>query len=341
MKRIGNLYYKICDFQNLHLAFYKTAKGRRYDHDILKFKTHLEENLIQLQIELLNKTYSPSPYRTFKLYEPKERTIYVSPVKDRIVHHAVMNIIEPIWDRLFISDSYACRKGKGTHAGMQRTVSFLRKAIQKWNKAYCLKCDISRFFPSINHHILLQVIQKKIKCKDTLWLFETIIFNNSADKNDLESKNMPIGNLISQWSANLYLNELDHYIKHILKIEYYIRYMDDFILLHEDKTYLREIKSKIIAFLSDRLKLKLNPKSDIFPINRGIDFLGYRTWHNNILLRKKNIIKSTKRFKKLKSLCSQGLIDRERIKCSVNSWLGHCKHANATRVIELCVEKLK
>lgn len=326
--------------QNLHLAFYKTAKGRRYNPDVLSFKQNLEENLFILQKELLDKTYIPCPYRTFILYEPKERIIYVSPIRDRIIHHAIMNIIEPIWDRLFIFDSYACRKNKGTHAGVKRTVSFLRKAIQRWGKVYCLKCDISKYFPSINHHILLQIIEKKIKCKDTLWLLKTIIFNNSSDKNNPDSKNMPIGNLISQWSANLYLNELDYFIKHNLKVEYYIRYMDDFILLHNDKEYLKLLKHTISAFLIEKLRLNLNPKSDIFPINRGIDFLGYRIWHNNILLRKSNIIKATRRFKKLQKLYKQNLIEKERIICSVNSWLGHCKLANATNAIKKCIQKL-
>jgi len=339
MKRIGNLYYKICDFQNLHLAFYKTAKGRRYDHDILKFKTHLEENLIQLQIELLNKTYSPSPYRTFKLYEPKERTIYVSPVKDRIVHHAVMNIIEPIWDRLFIYDSYACRKGKGTHNGVKRTVQFIRKAMQEWDKVYCLKGDISKFFPSINHHILLKIIKKKIKCKDTLWLFEKIIFNE-GNKDNPESKNMPIGNLISQWSANLYLNELDMFIKHQLKLKYYIRYMDDFIIFHHCSKELHCIKNEIESFLQSNLKLSLNPKSDIFPISRGIDFLGYRIWYNNILIRKSSIIRALRRFKKLTKLYANGKITVDKIQASVASWLGHCEHANSKRAVEKCLTYL-
>ena len=234
MRRHGNLYHKICDLENLDLAFYKVSLGRRYYGDILQYKDTLEENLIKLQRELINKIYIPSPYRTFTLYEPKKRIIYVSPVKDRTVHHAIMNIVEPIWDSLFIFDSYACRKEKGTHTGVKRTVEFLRRSQQEWGKVYCLKCDITKFFPSINHHIMLRIIAQKIKCKETMWLFDRIVFNNTFDRDDPESKNMPIGNLISQWGANLYLNDLDQYIKHVLKVKYYIRYMDDFLILNGD-----------------------------------------------------------------------------------------------------------
>ncbi|HBE45753.1 MAG TPA: RNA-dependent DNA polymerase [Deltaproteobacteria bacterium] len=340
MRRYGNLYKKIYDLENLNFAFYKVSKGRRYYRDILQYKDALEENLINLQRELTNKTYTPSPYRTFTLYEPKKRIIYVSPIKDRIVHHAVMNIVEPIWESLFIYDSYACRKGKGTHAGLARTVKFLRMSRQKWGRVYCLKCDITKFFPSINHHIMFDIIRRKIKCKDTLYLFDKIIFSNSNNRDDPGSKNMPIGNLISQWGANLYLNELDQYIKHVLKIKYYIRYMDDFLILHSDCSYLHWLKKEISLFLAEKLKLSLNPKSDIYPINRGIDFLGYRIWYNNILLRKSSLIRATKSFKRLSRAYKEGLINLADVKCSLSSWLGHCKHANAKRGTIMCLRYL-
>jgi len=312
------------------------SKGRRYHRDVLKFREKLEKNLLTLQEQLKNKSYSPGSYRTFRLYEPKERIIYVAPIRDRIVHHAIMNIVEPIWDSLFIYDSYACRKGKGTHAGVRRIAQFLRSANQKWPKAYCLKGDISKFFPSINHHIMLRIIAKKIKCPDALWLFEQIIFAN-GNKDDPDSKNMPIGNLISQWCANLYLNELDQYIKHTLKIEYYLRYMDDFAILGSSSEELHKIKKEISSYLNNCLRLSLNSKTDIYPVNRGIDFMGYRIWHNNILIRKSSLVRATRRFKKLSKLYSEGVIDLYRAKSSLFSWLGHCKHANARKGIELCL----
>ncbi len=340
MRRYGNIYDKICDLENLSLAFYKVSKGRRYYGDILQYKDALEENLIALQNKLVNKTYAPSPYRTFMLYEPKKRVIYVSPIKDRVVHHAVMNVVEPIWNNLFIHDSYACRTDKGTHAGVVRTVDFLRRSRQEREKVYCLKCDITKFFPSINHHIMLKIIGKKIKCRNTLWLFERIIFNNSDDRDDPESKDMPIGNLISQWGANLYLNELDQHIKHTLKVKYYIRYMDDFLVLHDDCRHLHWLKKEISLFLADRLKLGLNPKSDIYPVSRGIDFLGYRIWYNNILLRKSSLVRATKRFKKFSRAYKEGLINLSDVRCSLTSWLGHCKHAAAEKGVNLCLKHL-
>ncbi len=177
--------------------------------EVLNFHKSLEENLIGIQDELISGTYEPRPYRTFTIHEPKERIIHVAPFRDRVVHHAIMNIIEPIWDRLFIYDTYACRKGKGTHAGVNRTTEFLRASQEKWGKTYCFQSDISKCFPSINHHILMRIIERKIKCKGTLRLFEKIIFNG-GDLNDPDSHNLPIGNLISQWAANLYLGELDY-----------------------------------------------------------------------------------------------------------------------------------
>lgn len=339
MKRQGNLYSEICEFENLNNAFLKVSKGRRFSKDILQYKINLEDKLTILQNELINKNYIPSSYRTFTIHKPKERIIYVSSVKDRVVHHAIMNVVAPIWDRLFIYDSYACRKGKGTHAGVKRTVKFLRKSVQQWNKVYCLKCDIKKFFPSINHRIMLQTIERNIKCQDTIQLFEQIIYA-IGNKNDPASKNMPIGNLISQWSANLYLNVLDQYIKQTLKIKYYVRYMDDFIILLPDQKKLHCIKNNISDFLNDRLKLNLNSKSDIFPISRGIDFLGYRIWYNNILLRKSSLFRATRRFKKLTTVYAEGLIDLKEVKSSLFSWLGHCRHANVKVGAQMCLEHL-
>jgi len=187
---------------------------------------------------------------------------------------------------------------------------------------------------------MLNTIAHKIKCKETMWLFETIIFNNANNKDNPASKNMPIGNLISQWGANLYLNELDQYIKHVLKVKYYIRYMDDFVVLSWGSKELHHLKIKISSFLNSHLCLSLNPKTDIYSIDRGIDFLGYRIWHNNILLRKSSLIRATRRFKKLSKAYKNGIVDLSDIKCSLFSWLGHCRHANVKRGARLYLEHL-
>lgn len=340
MRRHNNLYSRICDFENLLLAFRKASRGRRFTTDVLRFHQNLEENLFRIQEELLQGTYRPDPYRTFTIFEPKERIIHVAPFRDRVIHHAVMNVIEPIWDRLFIFDTYACRKGKGTHAGMHRTIEFLRDAHAKRGKVYCFQGDISKCFPSINHHILMRIIERKIKCKGTLRLLEKIIFNG-GDTVDPDSHNLPIGNLISQWSANLYLGELDYFIKHRMKVKHYVRYMDDFILLHNDKKQLHAWRREIEAFLSNRLRMKLNPKSDIYPVNRGIDFLGYRIWPSHRLMRKSTLFRATRRFKKLSALYALGLVTLQHVRASVMSWLGHCKHADAKAGIEICLQSLK
>ncbi len=339
MRRHNNLYSRICDFENLFLAFRKASRGRRYSPEVLRFHKNLEENLFGIQDELIQGTYEPRPYRTFTIHEPKERIIHVAPFRDRVIHHAVMNIIEPIWDRLFIYDTYACRKGKGTHAGMHRTVEFLRAAEARWGKTYCFQGDISKCFPSINHHILLRTIERKIKCRGTLWLLGKIIFNG-GDRSDPDSHNLPIGNLVSQWSANLYLSELDYFVKHRLKVKYYVRYMDDFILLSNDKKSLHAHRREIEKFLWNVLRMKLNPKSDIYPASRGIDFLGYRIWTTHRLMRKSSLFRATRRFKKLSGLYAQGLVTLLQARSSVMSWLGHCRHADAGSGVELCLRSL-
>ena len=198
MKRHNNLFDKIVDKDNLLLAYKKAKKHKNWQQKVIRVEKDLDNLIEGLRLSLINGTYKTAEYRTKKIYEPKERTIYVLPFyPDRIVHHAIMNILEPIWDNLFISDSYACRNGKGQHKGSQKCMEFVRK-----NK-YCLKCDISKFYPSINHEILKLIIRKKIKCKRTLNLLDTII-----DSIDGET-NIPIGNYLSQWFGNLYLNELD------------------------------------------------------------------------------------------------------------------------------------
>jgi len=339
MRRHNNLYSRIHDFENLHLAFRKASRGRRLTPGVLNFRENLEENLIGIQDELIQGTYVPRPYRTFTIYEPKERIIHVAPFRDRVVHHAVMNIIEPIWDRLFIYDTYACRKGKGTHAGVNRTTEFLRTAQAKWGNTYCFQGDISKCFPSINHHILMRIIGHKIKCKDTLRLFGKIIFNG-GNPADPDSHNLPIGNLVSQWAANLYMSELDYFVKHRLKVQYYVRYMDDFILLSGDKKQLHEYRRAVEVFLWDVLRMKLNPKSDVYPVSRGVDFLGYRIWSSHRLLRKSSLFRATRRFKKLSDLYARGLVTLRHVKASVMSWLGHCVHADAESGVEICLRAL-
>lgn len=194
----------------------------------------------------------------FPIFEPKHRLIYKLPFNpDRIIQHALMNIVEPIWDNLLIHDTYACRQGMGVHSGSTRTMDFIRKVGRE---GYCLKMDISKFYPSLKHDILFDIVKKKIKCKDTLWLLEDIIYSVEG------GYNVPIGNYTSQWFGNLYMNELDQHMKHDMKIKYYIRYCDDFLLFHEDKRFLNDMKDYIESYLKETLDLTLS-KADVFPIS--------------------------------------------------------------------------
>lgn len=339
-KTFNNLYQEIYKFENLYKAYIKAHKGKRYKNEVLNFKMNLEGNLIELQNELIHKTFENGRYREFKIYEPKERVIMALPFKDRIVHHALCNAIEPIFENRFIYDSYACRQGKGTHAAADRTTSFLRKVSNKWDSIYCLKADIKKYFYSIDHTILKSLIRKRIVCKDTLWLIDKII-DSTADPNELNPVGIPIGNLTSQLFANIYLNELDYFLKHELKEKYYIRYMDDFIILHNNKKHLWHLLDEIRGFLDSKLNLKLNGKTSVFPINHGIDFVGYRIWSTHRLLRKSSIKRIKRGLKRLQKDFNEGKIPLEKVEATIMSWIGHSKHANTHRIRKKVMGNIK
>src|SRR3989344_8491222 len=234
MKRHGNLFEELCSYENLKLAFKKARKGKTQRPYVIEFEKNLKNNLIELRTELLFHNYSPKPLKTFILRDPKTRKISKSDFRDRIVHHALYNIIEPIFDKIFIYDSYANRKGKGSLAAIKRFDKFKRKIskngkLNGWFnnnqvKGYCLKADIKHYFEEVNHEILLNIIKRKIKDNRIIWLIHKIL-NNFNTK--INGKGMPLGNLTSQFFANVYLNELDYFVKYKLKAKYYIRYVDD------------------------------------------------------------------------------------------------------------------
>lgn len=330
MRTYNNLYEQIYDFQNLYNAYIKARRGHRYEHQVLVFTQNLESELIQLQNDLIWETYRTGAYRRFYIHDPKTRQVAALPFRDRVLQHALCSIIEPIFERSFIYDSYACRVGKGTHAGADRVTEFLRQASRLWQKPYCLKCDISKYFPSVNHNTLLAIIKKTIVCKDTLWLIEEIL-SSWVDEGHPEPKGLPIGNLTSQLWANVYLDQLDHFAKEILRVKFYVRYMDDFVIINGDKAELWRIKNEIEGFLEDKLSLKLNGKTGIFPITQGVDFLGYRIWPSHRLLRKRSTKRIKRALKYFQKLYSQGQIDFGQINATVQSWLGHAKHADSYR----------
>jgi retron-type reverse transcriptase len=332
MKRHGSLFEKIYDFDNLLSAFQKAKKGKRYKNEVLLYTSKLEENLINLQNHLIWQTFEPGKYNEFIIYEPKKRIISAPQFKDRVLHHAIYKVLNPIYEKIFIYDSYACRAGKGTHAGANRLTKYIRMHS---SNAYCLKCDISQYFHNIDHEVLKEILRKKIKCAKTLWLLDKIIDTNG------ESEGLGLGALTSQLFANIYLNELDYYVKQTLKIRHYIRYMDDFIIISDSKDELREIRQNIEGFLWDRLKLTTNQKTQIFPVKQGINFLGYRIWPSHRLLRKSSIKRIKRRLKRLSKDYQEGRATISQIRPVLSSWLGHASHADSYGVRKKILDSFK
>jgi RNA-directed DNA polymerase len=341
MKRYGNLWDKIVSWENLVLAAKKAQRGKR-DRDVVqRFNFILEQQLLRLQQELVDGNYKPGQFRSHWIYRPKSRLISAAPYRDRVVHHALINVLEPILDRHFHPDSYACRKGKGTHAASNR----LQKLMRRYK--YALQCDIRKYFPSIDHQILKNTFRRLIKDKKVLWLMDLIVdCSNEQEKvlnwfegDDLftpfeRAKGLPIGNLTSQWFANWMLNDLDHFITSVLGVGGYVRYCDDFILLHNDRTVLKDTKERIVLRLKQiRMCLHEN-KLSIKPVRAGITFVGYRIWPNHKLIRKDNIKAFRRRVKWMKKAYSKQLADWKDIKIRLDSWLGHAKQANSIRLIK-------
>lgn len=335
MKTVKNLYPSIYHFSNLVFAAYLAQQGKRYQDNVVQFNFDLERNLLQLYSELKNQTYQPGDYYTFHIFEPKKRMISAAPYRDRVVHHALCTIIHPIFEKMFIYDSYANQVGKGTHRAIRRCQHFLQK-----NK-YVLKADIKKYFPSIDHQILKQLIRRKIGCKKTLWLIDLIIDNSNPQEvhrpyfsgDDFftpfeRRQGLPIGNLTSQNFANIYLNPLDHFVKEELGVKCYIRYVDDFVIFGNDKGRLIEIRGAVTHFLK-KMRLLLHPnKCYITPTSDGITFLGQRIFETHRLIQSKNIRRARKRIRRKVQLLKKGKLTHETMEHSLNSWLGHIRQAN-------------
>lgn len=323
----NNLFSQIYDFENLYNAYLKARRGKRDRREVLKFELNLEENLIQLQNELIWGTYKTGEYRIFKVYEPKERDVAALPFRDRVVQHAILLVIEPIWEKRFIDDSYACRVGKGTHVGADQAQRMMQKVLRNHGVLYAFKADISKFFYSIDHEIMKSLIRKKISCKQLLTLIDDIIDSSGG------GVGIPIGNLTSQLFANIYLHELDEYVKYRLCEKHYLRYMDDFCIFHHNKDHLRHLRIDVERFLFEKLKLQTNAKTQIFPVSvkngRALDFLGYQMWPTHRRVRKSSISRIYRKIRFMKKQYSQGRIEAKRIQASINSWLAHASHADS------------
>jgi retron-type reverse transcriptase len=349
MKTYRNLYPQIANFQNLLTAFYKARKGKRSKTGVAEFEYNLEEELFRLEDELQTETYRPGGYTSFYIHDPKKRKISAAPFRDRVAHHALMNVIAPIYERQFIYDSYANQVGKGTHRAMARCTHFLRQ------HAYVLKGDVAQFFPSIDHAILRDMLARPLRDKATLRLIDLILdsgrgilateytthwfaedFNRETGQGDLlavvRPRGLPIGNLTSQLWANVYLNALDQYVKRELKCKAYLRFVDDFALFHDDKGQLHAWKGQIADFLTG-LRLQLHPKkSVVFPARVGIGFLGFRHFRTHRRLLPSNARRFQRRLRGFAETYRQGEMSIEEINQSVQSWVAHAEHGNTWRL---------
>jgi retron-type reverse transcriptase len=333
MKRYGNLWPQIADFENLLKAARQAQKGKRFRRNVLTFNYNLERELERLQQELESRTYRPGHYRTFAIIEPKRRMISAAPYRDRVVHHALCNIIGPIFERTFIGDSYANRAGYGTHRALRRFTEFARSS------RYILQADVKKYFPSIDLEILKQAIRRKIECQATLWLIDTIIDNSNEQEPAIEyfpgddlmtpltrRRGLPIGNLTSQFFANIYLNGFDHFVKEQLKARKYLRYVDDMALFANDRGFLAEARPAVEEYLAG-IRLKIHPiKSQLFETRRGASFVGFRVLPTQIRVRSENLRRSRRRVRQLQSDYARGAIPWQQVEQSIQSWLAHLHH---------------
>lgn len=341
MKTYNNLFTQIYSFSNLCNAYEKAKRNKRTRPPVMEFGKELEPNLFKIQQELIYKTYQTGEYHKFYVYDPKTRLIMAAPFRDRVVHHALCNIISPIFESRFISNSYACRIGKGVDAGVDKVTSYLNQSTAEYGKVYCLKCDVFHYFREINHGILSSMMFERIKCRETRWLIQKIL-NSSYDHCGADgATGIPVGNLPSQLEANIYLTPLDYWIKQEKRERFYIRYMDDFIILSPDKDRLHELWKGISVFLWDELRLQLNHKTAVFPITQGVDFLGYRIWPYKKLLRKQYVKRIKRMMKKFVIDYKEGRRSREEIQQVLASWHGRSIRANVPYLREEIAAKAK
>ncbi|MBI1918349.1 MAG: group II intron reverse transcriptase domain-containing protein [Planctomycetes bacterium] len=341
MKRHAKLWPQVVSFRNLLLAFEKAAHGKRSRPDVARFAFDLENELCRLRQELTAGTYTPGPYKTFTLHHPKRRLISAAPFRDRVVHHALVNVLEPIWERTFLPDSYACRKGKGTHAAVFRFSAFARRS------RYVLQGDVQKYFPSLDHEVLKTLLARKVKDGALLVLAARIIdYSNPQEPvqawfsgDDLFTPaarrvGLPLGNQTSQFFANVYLDPLDHFVKEDLGVRAYVRYMDDFALFDDDAARLARWRDCCRGFLS-ALRLRLHPnKSVIARVTDGCRYLGYRIFPGRRLLPRTNIVRMRRRLRKLRDGLSLGLLSETDVRRSMAGWFGHACHADTEHLQE-------
>lgn len=336
MKTYAGLYPDIHAFSNLAQAAKSASRGKRFVNEIGAFGTNLEPELIRLGDELREKSYEPGEYRTQIILHPKRRMISAAPFRDRVVHHALCQVTMPLFERKMIHDLYSNRIGKGTHAAIRRAQEFSRK------RRFVLKCDIKKFFPSIDHRLLKEKIRGTVRCRETLWLFDQIIDGSNHQEpvynvfpgDDLAESaqrriGLPIGNLTSQWFGGIFLSQFDHWVKEKLRCPGYIRYVDDFLLFGDNKEELAEWRQAIIDELAlYRLRLNVN-KTRVFQTREGVTFLGQRIWPGKRRIARPNVVRARRRLLWNVRQYHRGVLSEEELVCRWRSWEGHALQADS------------
>ena len=323
-KTIRNVYDDAVSFEKLLAAHKKARCGKREKKEIIIFELNLESEILRLENELKHGTYKHGDYREFKIYEPKERVIKASKYSDRVMHQwYVENFIKPYFVPQFIQNSYAGIETRGMHKASKDVQKAMRTAKAKWENYYILKMDITKYFQNIDKKILWEILKRKIKDRKLLWLTREIILSTEG------MKGLPLGNYTSQMFANIYLNELDQYAKHKLKCKYYFRYMDDIVILCENKEIAQNTLKEITKLLDERLKLSLNSKTKIFKSVQGVNFCGYKINEHRLKIRNTSKYRMKRKLKKYTRQLKDGEITLPEIQRSIAGWLGYVKHADS------------
>ncbi|HEY4691153.1 MAG TPA: reverse transcriptase domain-containing protein [Anaerolineae bacterium] len=336
-KAYSDLYPSLVSFENLYRAYRNAARGKRGQPDVAAFEYNLEANLFRLQNELESRSYRHGAYTSFHIRDPKRRLISAAPFRDRVVHHALCNIVEPIFERTFIGDSYANRLGKGTHRALDRCQRFARRY------RHVLQCDVEQFFPSVDHAVLRTILARKIADARVLWLVDEILRSGAGvlaneyipvyfPGDDLfaatRPRGLPIGNLTSQFWANVYLNELDQFVKRRLRCQAYLRYVDDFLLFSDNKRQLWAWKDAIHEFLIG-LRLTLHERaSTVYPATNGIPFLGFRVYPTHRRLKRRNGVAFARRLRTWSVSVARGEMRPEELHRRVQGWVAHAEHGD-------------
>lgn len=327
-----NLFERIVSLNNLFLAWREFRRGKRSKLDVQVFEHHLEDNIFKLHRELTNKTYLNDPYDSFYITDPKLRHIHKASVKDRVVHQAIFRVLYPIYDQSFISDSYSCRIDKGTHRGVVRLERWLWQVSHNLKiPTYVLKCDVKKFFDTVDHEILFDLIKHKSHDLNTRWLISQVVDSFETHP----GKGLPLGNVTSQLFSNIYLNELDQFVKHKLKIKHYLRYCDDFVILSNNREYLESLIPKLADFLDQRLKLKLHEKKIIIrKYAQGVDFLGYVVLPYYRVLRTKTKRRIMRKLHHRIEGFKQGNVSKLSLNQTWQSYLGVFRHCEGYKIGE-------